>query len=215
MKIIIVGCGRIGADLAQTLERNQHAVTVIDKDPEAFVRLGPTYGGQTITGVGFDRDVLLAAEIEHTDGLAAVTNSDEANVVTAQVAHHIFHVPRVVARLYDPRQAEIYNRLGLYTVAPNQWGVQQIAEMLAYSQMDVITSLGSKADIVEIDIPTLLIGRTVNDLTIPGDVTVIAINRHNSTMLPTLGTVFQSGDKVFLAVMHSAAARLNSMLAPE
>ena len=215
MKIIIVGCGRIGADLAQTLERNKHAVTVIDKDPEAFVRLGPTYGGQTITGVGFDRDVLLAAGVERTDGLAAVTNSDEANVVTAQVARHVFRVPRVVARLYDPRQAEVYNRLGLYTIAPNQWGVQRIAELLVYAQMDVIASLGSELDIVEIDISPLLIGRTVNDLTIPGDVTVIAINRQNRTMLPTLGTVFQSGDQVFLAVIHSAAARLNSMLASE
>jgi trk system potassium uptake protein TrkA len=214
MRIIIVGCGRVGADLAGTLERDKHAVTVIDKDPQAFGRLGASFSGRTITGVGFDRDILLAAGIERTDGLAAVTNSDEANVVTAQVARNVFRVPRVVARLYDPRQADIYNRLGLYTIAPNQWGVQRIAELLVYAQLDIVTSLGSELDIVELDIAGPLIGRSVDDLTIPGDVSVIAINRQNRMLLPTLGTVFQSGDRVFLAVMHSAAARLASMLSP-
>ncbi|MBI1184776.1 hypothetical protein GC194_10915, partial [bacterium] len=112
--------------------------------------------GKTIEGIGFDRDVLLSAEIERTDGLAAVTNSDEANVVIAQVARHVFHVPRVVVRLYDPHQAEIYKRLGLSTIAPNQWGIQRIAELLVYSQMDVAFNLGYEVDIVEIEIPHLL-----------------------------------------------------------
>lgn len=214
MKIIIVGCGRLGADLAQTLVRRDHSVTIIDKNVDAFIRLGTNFNGKTIEGIGFDRDVLLKAGIERTDCLAAVTNSDEANVVTAQVARHVFHVPRVVARLYDPRQAEIYNRLGLSTIAPNQWGVQRIAELLVYSQMDVVFNLGHEVGIVEIEIPHLLSGRTVNDLTIPGDVSVIAINRQNHTTLPTFGTVFQTGDRVFLAVMHTAVERLNNMLVP-
>jgi trk system potassium uptake protein TrkA len=213
MKIIVVGCGRVGAHLAKTLVQRSHSVTVVDKDPDAFERLGVSFVGQTVKGVGFDRDVLLEAGIERTDGLAAVTNSDEVNVVAAQVARNVFHVPRVVARLYDPRQAEIYNRLGLHTVAPNSWGVQRIAESLVYSQMDVILSLNSELAIVEVETPHLLVGRTVNDLTIPGEVSVIAINRQNRAILPTLGTTFQPGDRLYLAVMQTAMAQLNTMLA--
>src|SRR4030042_1184683 len=108
MRIIIIGCGRMGSGLAQTLSLRGHAVTVVDRDPQAFERLGPAFKGKTLTGIGFDRDVLLRAGIERADGLAAVTFSDEANVVAARLASNIFHVPRVVARLYDPRKAEIY-----------------------------------------------------------------------------------------------------------
>jgi len=213
MRIIIIGCGRMGAGLAQTLNLNGHSVTVVDKDPVAFERLGPAFKGQTVVGVGFDRDVLLQAGIKRADGLAAVTASDEANVVVARLASQVFHVPRVVARLYDTRQAEIYRRLGLQTIAPITWGVHQLADLLCFSPLDTVLSLGSgEVDVVKTEIPLLLVGRTVNELTVPGEIQVVAISRGGTTFLPTLGTVFQNGDLVHLVVLAASADRLRALL---
>src|SRR5690349_3535005 len=145
MRLIIIGCGRMGAGLAQTLGQHGHKVTVVDADPAAFEQLGPAFTGQTVVGVGFDREVLLQAGIERADGLAAVTASDEANVVAARLARLMFRVPRVVARLYDPRKAEIYRRLDIQTISTTTWGIHRIAELLGYSQLDAIVSLGSGA----------------------------------------------------------------------
>lgn len=213
MKIIVIGCGRVGAGLARTLSLSGHAVTVVDRDPAAFERLGPAFKGQTVVGVGFDRDVLLKAGIERADGLAAVTASDEANVVAARIASQMFRVPRVVARLYDSRKAEIYRRLGLQTIAPVTWGIHRIADLLSYSPLDVVMSLGDGGvDIVEAEIPPLLVGRTVNELTVPGEVRVVAISRGGETFLPTRGTVLQEGDLLHLATLATSADRLKALL---
>ncbi len=213
MRIIIIGCGRTGSGLAATLSRRGHAVTVVDRDPDAFQRLGRSFAGQTIAGVGFDRDVLLQAGIERADGLAAVTASDEANVVIVRVARQVFRVPRVVARLYDPRKAEIYQRLGLQTIAPVVWGINRLTELLCYSWLDSIMSLGSgEVDVVEAEIPPLLAGRTVAELTIPGEIQVAAISRKGKTFLPTTGATLQSGDLVHLILLAESADRLKSLL---
>jgi trk system potassium uptake protein TrkA len=213
MKVIIIGCGRVGAGLGQLLAERGHAVTVVDRDATAFERLGPSFQGQTVPGIGFDREVLLQAGIERADGLAAVTSSDEANVVTARLARQVFRVPRVVASLNDPRKAEIYRRLGLQTIAPTTWGIHRIGELLGYSRLDVLTSLGSgEVDIVETEIPSLLAGRAVTELTLPGDVQVVAISRSGKTFLPALGTLFQEGDLVHLAMLAESADRLKALL---
>jgi trk system potassium uptake protein TrkA len=213
MKIIIAGCGRVGTGLAAVLSQNGHHITVIDKDPDAFANLGSSFSGQRIAGICFDRDVLMQAGIEQADGLAAVTDSDEANIVTAQVARQIFHVPKVVARVYDPRQAEIYRRLGLQIIATTSWGVSRIAEILSYSQLDSVLNLGNgEVDIIQSDVPALLVGRTVNDLTDIGEITVVAITRNNRAFLPTLGTVFEAGDRLYMAVRTTAMSRLNVLL---
>jgi len=107
MKIIIIGCGRMGASLAQALVKRGNEVSVVDCNPSAFDRLGAAFGGKLVSGIGFDRSVLEEAGIDRADGLAAVTDSDETNVVVARVARKVFRVPKVVARLYDPRKAEI------------------------------------------------------------------------------------------------------------
>ena len=115
---------KLGSGLAQALGLHGHTVTVVDNDPLAFERLGPNFKGQTVLGVGFDRDVLLKAGIERADCLAAVTASDDANVVAARMASQVFHVPKVIARLYDPRKAEIYKRLGLHDDVTHHLGNQ-------------------------------------------------------------------------------------------
>lgn len=213
MRIIIIGCGRMGAGLAQALSQRDHTVTLVDRDPAAFERLGPGFAGRTIAGVGFDRAALLEAGIERADGLAAVTASDEVNVVAARLARLKFRTPRVVARLYDPRKAEIYRRLGVQTISTTAWGIHRIAELLAYSPLDAIASLGNGAvDIVEVAAPPLLVGRTVSDVTIPGEVQIVAISRGGATFLPTQGARFQDGDLIHLSILAASAERLKQLL---
>jgi trk system potassium uptake protein TrkA len=213
MRVLIIGCGRVGAGLAKSMILRGHQVTIVDKDPLAFERLGSAFKGQKVAGIGFDRDVLIQAGIERADGLASVTSSDEANVVVARMARQIFHVPRVVARLYEPRQAEIYNRLGLLTIAPTSWGIDRIADLLQHSNLDVIVSLGSgQVDLIEIELPHLLVGRSVDELTLSGEIHVVAITRGGKTFLPTLGTTFQEGDSVHLATMSTSMDRLHKLL---
>jgi trk system potassium uptake protein TrkA len=213
MKIIILGCGRVGSGLALNLSDRGHTITVIDKDPLALESLSAAFQGRTLQGGAFDRDVLLQAEIERADALAAVTGSDEVNFVSARLAKQIFHVPRVVARLYDPRKAEIYRRLGLQTINPITWGIHRLAELLSFSHLDSILSLGSgEVDIVEAEAPLLLTGRTVNELTLAGEIQVAAITRGGTTFLPTLGAVLQEGDIVHLVVLASSTDRLKKLL---
>jgi len=213
VKFIVIGCGRLGSGLAQAMSRRGHSVTVVDEDPAAFERLGPAFKGQTVAGSPIDREALLAAGIERADGLAAVTASDEANVVAARVALQVFRVPRVVARLYDPLKAEVYRRLGLQTITPLTWGVHRIADLLCHSGLDTIVSLGSgEVDIVDAEVPPLLVGRTVSEVTVPGEIGVVAISRGGKTFLPTLGAVFHKGDLVHLAALGASADRLKELL---
>ena len=211
--ILIVGCGRVGAGLAKALIERGHSVTVVDKDALAFEKLGEKFKGQAILGVGFDRDVLLKAGIQQADGLAAVTASDEANVVVARIARDIFHVPKVVARLFDVRQAEIYRRLGLQTITPTSWGINRIADLLLYSPLETVSSIGSgEVEIMEAELPRLLVGKTVRELTVPSEIHVVSVTRENKTFLPTLGTIFREGDLLHLAVLATSTDRLKEFL---
>lgn len=213
MKFIIVGCGRMGSGLARALIQRGHGVTAVDKEPAALARLGKAFAGATVVGIGFDRDVLLQTGIERADGLAAVTSSDEANVVIARLASQVFRVPRVVARLYDPSRAEIYRRLGVQTITPVLWGTNRIADLLCYSQLDAVMSLGSgEIDIVEVELPPLLIGRSISTVTIAGAAHVVAISRRGRTFLPLADAVFQEGDVMHLAVVGTSIDRLTALL---
>ena len=213
MKILIVGCGRVGTGLAQTLDLRGHSVVVVDKDPLAFEKLGGKFKGKTIHGIGFDREILHQAGIERTDGLAAVTSSDETNVIAARIARDIFHVPKVVARLYDTRQAEIYKRLGLQTITPTGWGINRIVDLMLYSPLDSVLSLGSgDVELVEAEVTHLLAGKTVRDLTVIGEIHIVSITRSTQTFLPTLGTVFREGDLLHLAVHTASMNRLREIL---
>jgi trk system potassium uptake protein TrkA len=213
MKVIIIGCGRVGAWLAQTMNQRGHNVTVVDRDPAAFERLGPSFKGRTVNGIGFDRDVLIEAGIERCDALAVVTASDEVNVVTARLAKMVFKVPRVAARVYEPRKADIYRRLGLLTISPVILGAVRMAEMLSMSDLTPSYEVGSgEVDMVDIEIPPALAGRNLASMTVPGEVHVVAISRNGKTFLPHPGAVFQEGDRVHLAVATLYADRLRALL---
>src|SRR5262249_47115629 len=123
--VVVVGCGRVGSELAGTLEKSGHTVAVIDKNPNAFRRLPPGSAGQRVVGFGFDRDNLVEAGIERAGAVAAVTNGDNSNILVARIARETFGIGRVVARIYDPRRAVIYQSLGIPTVAPGAWATDQ------------------------------------------------------------------------------------------
>jgi trk system potassium uptake protein len=211
MKIIIVGCGRIGSKLAHDLSFGGHHVTVIDSDPAAFDRLGPGFKGEKITGVGFDRDVLARAGIERADGFAAVTPSDEANVTVARLAKQTFRVPRVVARVYEPRKAKIYRRLGLQTISPIELGSDRLADLLSSSPLETVVSLGNgEVYVVNVEAPAMLVGHSVGDLAAPGEFQVIAITRNGKTSLAARAMVFAYGDLIHLAVNSASMHRLKA-----
>lgn len=213
MRFIVTGCGRTGSGLAQRLDAARHDVVVIDSDATSFDRLGPTFRGATVHGVGFDREVLQRAAIDRADGLAAVTGNDEVNAVVARLASRVFHVPKVVARLHDPLEAEIYRRLGVQVVAPVAWSIQRTADLLTFAQASVLISLGSgQVDLVEARAPALLDGRSAAELTVPGEVLPVALTRSGRTFLVTSTTTLQEGDIVHLAVVGASKHRLESLL---
>lgn len=215
MRMIIVGCGRVGSGLARALDKRGHAVTVIDMNTAAFEKLGKGFKGQCIEGVGFDREALLQAGIERADGVAGVTSSDETNVVVANAARRFFQVPNVAARVYDPRLAEIFNRLGLRTITPTTWGVNRLVDLLCHAEMNTVLSLGNgELDIVREDVPPMLVGRTVHELTLQSEIAVIAMVRNGKAFLPTLGTVLQAGDVVYLSALATSMDRLHKLLQP-
>jgi trk system potassium uptake protein len=216
MKIIVMGCGRIGSQISMILDKEGHEVTVIDHDANSEGRLAPTFKGRVIRGLGFDRNVLNEAGIETADAFVTASSSDNANIVAARIARNIFHVPRVIARLYDPRQAEIYQRLGLTTISSTTWGAERIRQILTHTDLDVWNSFGrGEVSIVSIDTPSHLVGRTVSQLNIPGEIIIIAITRNDHALMPVSGTEFQDGDLIHLAVIASAMPRLEEMLGLE
>lgn len=216
MKVIIVGCGKLGSGLAQNLMRKGQSVTVIDINPEAFDLLGKNFTGETIVGVGFDREVLDKAQIRLVDAVVACTNSDETNALIGRISRNIFKVPRVISRLYDPRKAEIYHTLGIQTISATTWGIHRATEMLSYDQLDSLLTIGdNNVELIRIETPALLIGKTVNELTVFGEIHVVAISRENMTFLPTLGTAFQKYDVIYIAVLASSENKLKTLLGME
>jgi trk system potassium uptake protein TrkA len=213
MKIIVMGCGRVGEQVARLMADEGHDVTVIDYDAIALEKLGSHFKGRKVVGVGFDKETLLKAGIEQAEAFAATSSSDNANIVAARIARNIFHVPRVVARLYDPRRAEIYRRLGTMTISSTDWGAERIRELLTHIDLDVIMSFGNgEVCLVEVDVPPLLLGHSVKDITVVGEISVASITRDGKAMLPALGSIFREGDLIHLLVLASAMDRLKDML---
>lgn len=214
MKIIVMGCGRVGSQVSLLLSGRGHDVTVIDhRDQDAGSRLGNGFKGKIINGLGFDEQVLISAGIKKADVFIAASSSDNANIVGARIAKNIFKVPKVVARLFDPRRAEIYERLGLITISTTTMGAQRIYELVTHTDMDVIQNFGhGEVSIIAAEITYSLSGRTVKDLTIPGEFNVITVTRDEKAFLPTAGTQFREGDIIHLAVQSTSLTRLQSML---
>jgi trk/ktr system potassium uptake protein len=213
MKIIVMGCGRVGGMVARLMSDEGHEVVAIDYDPSALERLGPAFKGRKVKGVGFDRSVLIEAGIQQADAFAATSSSDNVNIVAARIARNVFRVPRVVARLYDPRRAEIYRRLGLLTISSTDWGAERIRELLTHSEFDAVMTFGNgEVSLLEVEVPSQLVGRVVKNLNIGGEIGVVAITRQGQAFIPLMGTDFRSGDHLHIVVESSAMERLKTLL---
>ncbi len=213
MNVIVMGCGRVGEQVARLMSEEGHQVTVIDYDPNALARLGPGFKGRTVRGIGFDRNVLLEAGIEQADVFAATSSSDNVNIISARIARNIFRVPRVVARLYDPRRAEIYRRLGLLTISSTTLGAERIRELILHADLEPAMTFGNgEISIVNVEAPPRLVGRIVRNLNVPGEFTVIGITRRGRAFIPISGTEFQEGDVIHAIVSADAMERFRNMI---
>ncbi|MGB8362132.1 MAG: TrkA family potassium uptake protein [Acidimicrobiia bacterium] len=213
MRILLLGCGRVGSGLAYRLEIDRHEVTVVDADKKALDRLGRGFTGTALVGDALDRKLLERAGIADVDALAAVTGNDEVNAVAARLAVRHFHVPRVVARMYEPRQAELYRKLGVLTISPVEWGVTRLAQLLTVSELARVGDVGGgNVQLLEARIPPSLGGRTAEELEIPGEVRVVAVTRSASTQLASRSSTLESGDMVTVAVVTGAERRLEELL---
>ncbi len=194
MKVIIVGCGRVGAELALSLH-NEHLVTVIDPDPRAFDRLGSQFSGRTVQGEGLDRSALVRAGIETADAVAAVTSSDNVNVIVARIAQGIFHVQRVATRVYNPRRLAIYEKLNLQTVSSSSWGAHRLEQLLIHPALQSMVSAGNgEVQVYEMPVPREWAGHRLTDL-VPTDSAIpVSLSRDSRSFLPRADTMLERDD---------------------
>jgi trk system potassium uptake protein TrkA len=209
LHVVVVGCGRVGSSLARILEDEGHTVAVVDKQAKAFRRLPEGFGGRTIQGVGFDRDRLREAGIEDASALAAVTNGDNSNIMVARTAREVFGVERVIARIYDPRRAAIYEKLGIPTIATVQWTTDRVLRrILPDAPATEWTDPSAGVVLVERAVAPAWAGRRLADLDIDGLARVTALSRLGVGQIPMPDLVTQEGDVVYVAV---AADRLDEL----
>ncbi|MGQ9600172.1 MAG: potassium channel family protein [Anaerolineae bacterium] len=200
MNILIVGCGRVGSELAQRLYRRGHQVTVVDQDARAFRNLPPDFRGRTIEGQVMRQDVLRRAGIEQADGLAAVTNSDALNAVVARVVHLVYGLTNVVVRNYDPRWRPLIEALGLQIVSSASWGAQRIEELLYQTEIRWVYSAGNgEVEIYEFEVPQGWHGRLLNELLPERQCIAVALTRAGRAILPEAETRLEVGDIVNLS----------------
>ena len=208
-----MGCGRVGASLARAIERAGHEVAVIDQDESSFRRLGTTFEGRTATGAGFDRDTLRAAGIENAYAFAAVSSGDNSNILAARVAREKYGVEHVVARIYDPGRAEIYQRLGIPTVATVKWtSDQMVRRLLPQGHVPEFTDPSGKVVIAEMPISDAWIGRRISEIEGATGGRTAYLTRLGDGLLPGPDTVYQEGDLLHLALLREDLATAERVL---
>lgn len=214
MHVIIAGCGRVGSELASNLERLGHSVSVVDKDPRAFKRLKSDFQGRKVVGFVFDRDVLEDAGIREADAFASVTSGDNSNIVSARMAKDHYRLPYVVARIYDPRRAQIYQRLGIQTVATVRWTTDQVMRMLLPEETPVEHTVDNgEVVITALSAPPELVGKKATDVDLSGRRRLVALSRFGVPRVPDKDLTIQDGDILHISVIRSDAPTLSELLA--
>jgi trk system potassium uptake protein TrkA len=212
--IVIMGCGRVGSTLAHILEDRGSTVAVVDRDPEAFRRLRPAFKGERVTGIGFDREVLSRAGIERADGFAAVSSGDNSNIIAARVARETFGVRQVAARIYDPRRAEVYERLGIPTVATVRWTADQmLRKLLPEGSEPLWRDATGKVVLTQVSVSPSWIGEPVKALESSAGTRIAYIDRLGEAIVPLPGTMLQEGDVVHVIALESEIDRIAAAFA--
>ncbi|MFH1190702.1 MAG: TrkA family potassium uptake protein [Candidatus Omnitrophota bacterium] len=206
MYVIIVGCGRVGSELAKLLSGEGHDVVVIDKAQEAFKRLGDTFNGLTMVGNGFDLALLKQVGIEKANAFCAVTDGDNTNLISAQVAKKIFSVPKVLARVYDPQRAHIYAALGLDIISGTMLFSAMLRDKIIESRFSSYLIESKDLGVIEIEVKNELVGKTIQDINIPGDFIVTALRRMQGVVIPEPKTVLKDKD-ILMGVVKVSSLR--------
>ncbi|MEU1605967.1 potassium channel family protein [Micromonospora matsumotoense] len=214
MHVVIMGCGRVGSTLAHSLESRGHSVAVIDQDADAFRRLGPDFAGIIVTGAGFDGEVLRQAGIERADAFAAVSSGDNSNIISARLARETFGVSRVAARIYDQRRAQVYERLGIPTVATVRWTADRmLRHLVPEGNVEIFRDPTSTVSIIEVPAHKDWIGRPLRQLEETAGTRVAYLTRFGIGMLPTASSVVQEGDQLYVLVTDDIAASVTAVAA--
>jgi trk system potassium uptake protein TrkA len=210
-----MGCGRVGGELTVQLAKAGHSVAVIDKRKEAFNRLPPGFDAKTLVGVGFDRDILEKAGIKEADAFIAVSNGDNSNIVSARIAREHYGVEKVIARIYDPRRAEIYERFDVPTIATVTWAARQIQYLLFHGREEMQESLaGGELLHLRVEVPEHLVGKKIADATKDGKVEVIGVDRGGAGFIPKENSTFKEGDVAHFIVQKDAIDDYETLLEP-
>jgi trk/ktr system potassium uptake protein len=215
MHLVIMGCGRVGAELTVQLAKAGHTVCIIDKRKEAFERLPPGFNARTIVGIGFDREVLEEAGIKEADAFIAVSNGDNSNIVSARVAREHYRVPKVIARIYDPRRAEIYERLDIPTIATVRWAAKQVQYLLFHGKETMRETLaGGSLLHLAVKIPDHLVGKSTGSVHSEGEVEVVGVERGGEGFIPTPDSTFKEGDVAHFIVHKDAVDKFDVLMEP-
>lgn len=207
MRVVVMGCGRVGSSVADGLSRIGHDVAVIDRDGTAFNRLSPDFAGQRVLGLGFDRDVLLRAGIEEADAFAAVSSGDNSNIISARLARETFGVQRVVARIYDAKRAAVYERLGIPTIATVPWTTDRLLNaLLREAETTKWRDPTGTVAVVEIVLHEDWVGHRLTDLEAATGARVAFLIRFGTGQLPEPKTVIQASDQVYVAAISGRVA---------
>ncbi len=214
MHVVVMGCGRVGSAIARRLEEIGHSVAVIDQDPEAFRRLGPEFSGRQVTGLGFDRQTLLDAGIDTAGAFAAVSSGDNSNIISARVARETFGVQHVVARIYDSKRAEVYERMGIPSVATVPWTVNRLLrELLSVKVSELWREPTGQVLLMRVTVTEGWVGRRLSELEHDSGTRVAFLTRLGEGLVPGHATVYQEGDLVHLVIRETELEEAQKRLA--
>ena len=211
MNIMIVGCGRVGSQLALFLSQEGHNVTIIDKNPDSFKRLGGTFNGVAATGNGFDENLLKELKIDKQDAFVSVTSGDNTNLMASQIAKKIFKVPRVMARVYDPKRADIYKKLGLDTISGTVLVAAMIRDKIIENRFTGYLVETGELGVIEITVHAALRGKRVKELNIPDEFLVVTIERKKRVIIPEPDMRLELDDKVIGVVRTTSLKKVKEI----
>ncbi|MDP2941661.1 MAG: TrkA family potassium uptake protein [Candidatus Omnitrophota bacterium] len=210
MYVIIVGCGRVGSELAKLLSSEGHNVVVIDKSPASFERLGGTFNGLTSVGSGFDLKLLRQVGAEKADAFCAVTNGDNTNLISAQVAKKIFKVPKVIARVYDPQRAHIYAALGLDIISGTMLFASMLRDKIIESRFSSYLIETKDLGVIEIEVKDAMVGKTIAEINMPGEFLVAAIRKLDGIIIPEPRTAVKEKEILMAVVKVDSLAKIRA-----